>query len=216
MTAFKASSALLNTPLMRRQTTERDLQFETGELMGRGPSVLISCANRFKRKYQRSPDRAASWLRRRRLGSKSIALPQECCELFTEGQRAVLNIIGNCVKQFGCCDWPLDKIAALAGVCRRTVQNTIKAAEECVLLKVQARPRLGRKNLNNVIRIVSSTWLGWLKRVKSSFHLSIGCKTMHPTSEKISNIPNQFSIPSTLMGADSTQEGLWKGKRPDD
>jgi len=47
---------------------------------------------------------------------------------FTEGERAVLCVVGTEVKRHGICDWPIDKIAAIAGVGRTTVQNALHTA----------------------------------------------------------------------------------------
>ena len=79
------------------------------------------------RQRPRSPDRQASRDRRRRLGGSS-ALPNTLRHFYTEGQRAVLCIIAGEVKHHGVCDLPIDKIAALAGVCRTTVQTTLHEA----------------------------------------------------------------------------------------
>ncbi len=216
MSTFAISSSLLNSALVKRQTTTEDVQYLTGEKTGKGPTKKRSPLKRFYRKYQKSPDRAASWMRRRRLGSKSIAMPSEICDLFTEGERASLNIIANVIREHGTCEWPLDKIAAIAGVCRRTVQNAIVAAREAGLLSIQLRPVRGRKNLPNVIKIVNDRWLSWLKRIRSSFHLAIGCKTMHPTGEQIYNRTQISEKSAPLASVEIAVDGLMKGKKPDD
>jgi hypothetical protein len=84
--------------------------------------------------------------------------------MFTEGQRAVLAIVAGEVKHHGVCDLPYDAIAAKAGVCRTTVQTTMHEARRLSLLSIAERPRPGRKNLTNVIRIISREWLTWLTR----------------------------------------------------
>lgn len=216
MSTFAISPSLLNSSLVKRNTTQEDMQYLTGEKKGKGPSQKRPPLKRFNRKYQKSPDRAVSWMRRRRLGSKSISMPAEICDLFTEGERASLNIIANVVKERGACDWPLDKIAAIAGVCRRTVQNAIAKAREAELLSVQLRPIPGRKNLPNVIRIVNELWHSWLKRVRSSFHLAIGCKTMHPTGEQIYNRTTLSEKSASLASVENSFDGLMRGKKPDD
>jgi hypothetical protein len=115
------------------------------------------------RQRQRSPDRKASRDRRRTLGSSS-SMPPDLRALFTEGQRAVLAIIAGEVKHHGTCDLPYDAIAAKAGVCRTTVQTTTHEARRLSLINITERPRPGRKNLTNVIRIMSREWLAWLER----------------------------------------------------
>jgi hypothetical protein len=120
--------------------------------------------NRFvPRQHPRSPDRQASRDRRRTLGSSS-SMPPALRAFFTEGQRAVLCIVVGEVKRHGTCTLPYDQIAALAGVCRTTVQTTMHEARRLGLINITERARPGRKNLTNVIRIVSAEWLTWMKR----------------------------------------------------
>ena len=92
------------------------------------PRLAGRVGSRFKpRKPPRSADRKASRDRRRRLGGSS-ALPDRMRHCYTEGNRAVLCIVAGEIKQQGFCDLPVDKIAALAGVCRTSVQNTLHEA----------------------------------------------------------------------------------------
>ncbi|MBB4262660.1 hypothetical protein GGD64_006722 [Bradyrhizobium sp. CIR3A] len=125
------------------------------------------------RRPQRSPDRKASRDRRRMLGGSS-ALPDNLRHHFTEGQRSVLAIIAGEIKRQGFCDLPIDKIAALAGVCRSSCQSSIHEARRLGLIRVTERPRPGRKNLTNIVQIVSREWLTWIKRGPAS---RIGSKT---------------------------------------
>jgi hypothetical protein len=115
------------------------------------------------RQRPRSPDRAKSRERRRRLGGSS-ALPDTLRHHFTEGQRAVLCIIMMEIKRRGICDWPIDKIAAQAGACRTMVQTTLHEARRLGLVGITERPMRGQKSLTNLIRIISNEWLAWIKR----------------------------------------------------
>jgi hypothetical protein len=128
------------------------------------------------RRAQHSPDRKASRDRRRVLGGSS-ALPDNLRHHFTEGQRAVLCVIAGEIKRCGQCDFPIAKIAALAGVCRTTVQNAVHEARRLNLIKVTERPQPGRKNLSNIIEIISREWLAWIKRGPSAAS-AIGSKTV--------------------------------------
>jgi hypothetical protein len=126
--------------------------------------ATASRISRFKsRQHPRSPDRKASRDRRRMFGSSSM-MPPALRAKFTEGQRAVLAIVHGEIKHHGICDLNYDKIAALAGVCRTTVQTTMHEARRLCLINIAERPRTGMKNLTNVIRIVSLEWLTWLAR----------------------------------------------------
>ncbi|WAC29239.1 hypothetical protein [Ancylobacter sp. SL191] len=141
----------------------------------------VKVALRFRpRRVQRSPDKEAS-LRRRRELSRSSPMPRHLASRFTEGQCAALAVIGGEVKGRGVCDLPLDKIAALAGVCRTTVRNAINEARRLGLVRVTSRPRPGQKNLTNLIEILSPEWRAWLKRGPTA-HRPTGCKTVSATT----------------------------------
>jgi hypothetical protein len=134
------------------------------------------------RQRQRSPDREASRHRRRRLGGSS-ALPDSLRHHYTEGQRAVLCVVAGEVKRHGICDWPIDKIGAVAGVCRTTVQTALHEARRLGHLKITERPQRGRKNLPNIIEIVSPKWREWMRRAPSAARMigSNSPKMMSPT-----------------------------------
>ena len=111
---------------------------------------------------QFSPDRRRSIERRRRLAASGPMPPDLACR-FTVGELAVLRIVGDEVHAKGTCDRSLAEIAARAGVCRKLAQTTMRMAARDGLVTVQRRPRPGRKNLSNVVRIVSATWLAWMR-----------------------------------------------------
>jgi len=151
-----AEATFLNDAIEKRKPPRRPLTMT--------PVGLKARISRFtSRQHPRSPDRKASRDRRRTLGSSS-SMPPGMRADFTEGQRAVLAVISGEVKHHGVCDLPYDKIAALAGVCRTTVQTAVHEARCFGLINVLERPRPGRKNLTNVIRIVSAEWFAWVKR----------------------------------------------------
>jgi hypothetical protein len=122
------------------------------------------------RQRQRSPNRKASRDRRRMLGGSS-ALPDNLRHHYTEGQRAVLCVVAGEIKRHGVCDFPIDKIAALAGVCRTTVQNAMHEARRLDHIKITERPVRGRKSLTNLVEIVSREWMTWIKRAPSAARL---------------------------------------------
>jgi hypothetical protein len=119
------------------------------------------------RRRQYSPDHEASRNRRRMLGGSS-ALPENLRHHYTEAQRAVLFIVAAEVKRHGICDLPIDKIAAMAGVCRTTVQTTQHEARRLGHIRVTERPLRGRKSLTNIIEIISLEWRVWIKRGPSN------------------------------------------------
>src|SRR4051794_10239941 len=95
---------------------------------------------------------------------------------FTVSELAVLRIVGDEVRQHGHCARCVDEIAARAGVCRSMVKNAVREAARLGLLTVQERRREGRRNLPNVIRIVSKEWITWLAR---------GRRASRPTAEPL-------------------------------
>ena len=132
-----------------------------GKITGRLYSRFTS------RQRHRSPVRKASRDRRRMLGGSS-ALPDNLRHHYTEGQRSVLCIVAGEVKRHGVCDLPIDMIAALAGVCRTTVQTAMHEARLRGVIKITERPQRGLKSLPNVVEIISSEWRAWVRRSPSA------------------------------------------------
>lgn len=144
------------------------------------------------RRLQRAPDRAEAAVRRRRLAC-SGPMPPALASKYTEGQRAVLLIVGDEFLRTGVCGICIDAIAARAGVCRRLAQIAIRLAEGDGLITIQERRREGRKSDPNLIRVISREWIMWLKRGQHARKLdeararvadrSIGCRPLHPTEK---------------------------------
>jgi hypothetical protein len=111
----------------------------------------------------------------------------------------VLCIIAGEIKHHGVCDLPIDKIAALAGVCRTTVQTTLHEARRLNHIRITERPVPGRKHLSNLIDIASAEWRAWLKRGPSA-HRPIGSKTVN--------------LASTTKNTDLQKEGFAQAERP--
>jgi hypothetical protein len=130
------------------------------------------------RRPQRSPDRSASIHRRRTLAA-SGPMPPSLASRFTTAELAVLRIIADAVRDNGQCFKSIPELAARAGVCRTTVQNAIRLAARQGLLTVQERRREGRKNSPNIVRIISTEWLTWIKR-------GSGFKKSAPTDTRLS------------------------------
>ena len=125
----------------------------------------------------KSPDRAKSIARRRSV-AMSGAVPSPLAAKFTIGELAVLSLIAQQVQRHGSCDWPMDKLAACAGVCRTTARNAMREAEAQRLITVQERRRSYTRNDTNIIRIVSKEWRTWLR-------LGGGCKKPPTTDTHI-------------------------------
>lgn len=195
------SERLLRSPMVSGRNYDQELAraYETGEARTRRASpgrasTLARTASQFipttPNKRPSSPDREASRRRRRAVGGPS-ELPERIRENYTQGEQAVLAVVVREVMRKGSCDLCLDKIAALAGVGRTTAQNALRKARsgERAHVTVEERPRPGRKNLTNVIRIISKEWVEWLAR-------RTGFKRLKPTS-----IPGGRTSLSEIAGA---------------
>lgn len=113
-------------------------------------------------KPPRSPDKQRSLERRRKVAASGRMPPALACR-FTIAEQAVLSIVASEVQRCGRCEWPIDKIAALAGCSRTTVQNALRQASRLMLLNVSERRFRGRPSGYNVIKIVDAAWSAWLR-----------------------------------------------------
>ena len=108
-----------------------------------------------------SPDRRKSIARRRKQAASGVVPARLACH-FTQGQIAVLTVIGREIKKRGTCSMPIDQIAALAGVCRTLVKDALHEARRLGLVSVIERPRPGRRSDTNIVEIISPEWRSWL------------------------------------------------------
>ena len=145
--------------------------------------------------------------------------PALACK-FTVSELAVLRIIGDEVRQHGQCDRCVDELAARAGVCRRMVQNAIREAARLGLLTVEERRREGRRNLPNIVRIVSKEWTSWLARGGRSScskgDAPIGCKKIHPTDSKDKKDPLRMSEPLLAARGQQADSAVHHRKKRED
>ncbi len=75
----------------------------------------------------------------------------------------ILTIVACEVLHHGRCTKPYAEIADEAGCSRTWVKATMAFAARAGLLSVERRPRPGRKDDTNVVRILSADWLAWIK-----------------------------------------------------
>lgn len=118
----------------------------------------------------------------------------------------MLCIIAGEVKARGVCALPIDKIAALAGVCRTTVQTAMQMARHLGHLKITARPVAGRKNLPNLVEITSPEWRMWIKR-GSPAHRPIGSNP----ANSVAPTKNPYTYKGSVERDRSHSEGLARG-----
>jgi hypothetical protein len=197
-------SAELSASIQRMKArTWRDAEaqaFEQGAIPTKQAARSANAARASRllpRQRPRTPNRQASRDRRRQLGGSS-ALPDTLRRYYTEGQRAVLCVIAGEIKHHGVCDLPIDKIAALAGVCRTTVQTTLHEARRMGHIKITERPVRGRKSLTNLVEILSKEWRAWIDRGPSA-HRPIGSKFV--------------KMVSTTKSIDLVKEKAWQENR---
>jgi hypothetical protein len=111
-------------------------------------------------------EQLASARRQKRRTAAPSELPMDIAEHYTQGEQSVLVVIAQWVMKHGFCDLCIDAIGCLAGVGRTTVQNALRKAskDDKKHLSVEHRPRRGRKNETNIVRVVASEWVLHLKR----------------------------------------------------
>jgi hypothetical protein len=168
------------------------------------------------RRLQRAPKRPVAIARRRHLAASGPMPPALACK-FTVSELAVLRIIGDEVRQHGHCARCVDEIAARAGVCRRMVQNAIREAARLGPLTIEERRREGRRNLPNVVRIVSREWTMWLTRggrsSRSSAEPPIGCKKLHPTDSSYKTQRSRTAEPVIAAGGQQADSAVHNEKQ---
>ncbi len=105
-------------------------------------------------------------IERRRRQAASGAIPPAIASHFTTGEQAALAVIARASQQQRgrTLMWFLDKIAALAGVCRSTARNAIRKAKALGFIHVQEQRLRWFRNGANKISIIASTWMQWLSR----------------------------------------------------
>jgi hypothetical protein len=130
------------------------------------PEPNVCRIGRFpKRCVQRSADKQKSYDRRHELAYSGV-MPHHLAARLTVGAMAVMHIVANEYRAQAVCDLELDEIAARAGVCRKTARRAMQVAQDQRLISVRERPMRGRKNLTNLVEVISFEWLKWLRRPK--------------------------------------------------
>jgi hypothetical protein len=127
---------------------------------------------------QRSPDRQASIDKRYRL-AMSGHMPGRLSR-YTISELAVLKILSDEWLAHGVCDISLNELGARAGVCRSVAQRTVQLAEADGLIRVQNRPRSGRKHLPNLVWIIRAEWIDWLMKGNRKAHAARSCERAKP------------------------------------
>jgi hypothetical protein len=131
------------------------------------------------------PKKVAAIERRRRL-ARASPVPPELVDQFTQGEHAVITVVAGEIQRAGRCDWCLDRIAAIAGVCKTLVRNAMRKGRAVGLLFSLERRRAGQKSLTNVVRALRQSWGAWLKRV--------GCRKLESTTDRFKTNGSNASV----------------------
>src|SRR5215216_4127811 len=115
-----------------------------------------------QRRVGSRPRSGASMERRRRWAASGL-LPPALAARFTLAEVAVLAVIAAEHVRHGRCTLVLEHIAALAGVCRKTVKNALREAHRHGLLGIEERRLSAWSNAPNVVTITSREWGAWLR-----------------------------------------------------
>src|SRR4051794_5665424 len=115
-----------------------------------------------QRRVGSRPRTGASMERRRRWAS-SGAMPPALASRFTRAEQAVLGVVAAEHMRHGRCTLVLDHIAALAGVCRKTVKNALRTAQGVGLIRIEERRLSAWRNAPNVVTVTSPEWTAWLR-----------------------------------------------------
>ena len=111
----------------------------------------------------------------------TVSLPQALASRFTARQLKVVLIVNDECRMHGRCSLPLDAIAARAGVCRSTVQNTVREAQRLGLITLEERRPLCQPSLTNIVRIAPCSRAAaasdrTLHPIDLSFGLAFDCR----------------------------------------
>ncbi len=104
-----------------------------------------------------SRPRSGASMERRRRWAASGCLPPKLAARFTLAVVAAEHV------SHGRCTLVLDHIAALAGVCRKTVKNALREAQRHGLVRIEERRLSAWRNAPNVVTITSPEWGAWLR-----------------------------------------------------
>ena len=74
-----------------------------------------------------------------------------------------MRVISAEVLKHGRCTLVLDHVAALAGVCRKTVKNALREAQRQGLLGIEERRLSAWRSAPNVVTSTSREWSAWLR-----------------------------------------------------
>jgi hypothetical protein len=90
-------------------------------------------------------------------------MPPQIAARFTLAEAAVLAVVAAEVRTKGSCTLTIGHLAALAGVCRKTVKNALREAEALGFLRVEERRLTAWRSAPNRVTITSPEWQAWMQ-----------------------------------------------------
>jgi predicted transcriptional regulator len=90
-------------------------------------------------------------------------MPPQLAARFTLAEVAVLAVVAAEVRTKGSCSLTIGHIAALAGVCRKTVKNALREAEALGFVRVEERRLTAWRNAPNRVTVTSPEWHAWMR-----------------------------------------------------
>src|SRR4051794_29953364 len=132
-----------------------------------------------------SRPRSGASLERRRRWAASGWLPPQVASRFTLGECAALSVVAQEHVLRGRCSLPLEHIAALSGTSRSTAKRALAAAKGLGLIQVQERRRTATRSDTNLVQIIASEWVSWLRMRGQRAHPGVGSKPEPPRVQKI-------------------------------
>jgi hypothetical protein len=118
-------------------------------------------------------------MERRRKWAASGRMPPAIVARFTQGEAAVLATVAAEASSHGDCRLTVGHVAAVAGVCASTVRNALREAAKIGLVSIEERRIHAFRSAPNIVRIVSTEWLTWLRLDRRG---GGGCKSVNPTA----------------------------------
>ncbi|MCJ2069695.1 GntR family transcriptional regulator [Methylobacterium sp. J-030] len=115
-----------------------------------------------------SRPRTDASLGRRRRWAASGRLPPGLAARFTLAEQAVLALVAAETVRRKDCRLAVGQLAAIVGVAETTVRNAIREAARLGLITVEERRVTGFRNDTNIVRIIASEWLAWLRLARKS------------------------------------------------
>jgi hypothetical protein len=155
-----------------------------------------------------SRPRSSESLERRRRWCASGRLPPQLAAKFTIAEAAALAVVAVEVVKHGDCRLCVGTIAAIAGICERSVRNGLRAAERLGLLSIEARRLSAFRNQSNIVKIISAEWKLWLSRGSQSCK-----KVQRPDTRDIYSAPARPSAALKRPSDELTARFVPRGRR---